>query len=560
MQSGALFAFVAALACCGLAVGAAVPSITVNATSIASEDWVKVTWEGIATADRNGCWIGVVSPPTADVSAIAPVIWPASPPWTKTAVIKYQECTADPSFNNTGSGTYEFSLINMRDDVGFVLFTGGIKTPNVVAKSEAVSFTDYGLPRQGVLALTGKPSEMQLVWNSQYAGADEQVKYTVNGGAVQTVSASTYTYTADDLCGLPAQTQGWRDPGLFHVAVMTGLAPSDSVVYWYGNEQHGWSDKATFKASLGPTPQTGIRVMLTADVGASEADQCHYHWEEPDAHLTYQGLTDFGGNADVLLHIGDIAYATGYAAKWDLFMTQANWIGKSVPIMVVQGNHEQDVPGNLTFYNGNDSGGECGVPTQKRFPMPVSGSQANGWYSFEVGPVHFVMMDTEMDCGPTSAQYKFFEADLAAVNRTNTPWIVFSGHRPMYSVHGTTSWTNTNLQQFEELLFKNQVDLCLWGHVHNAMVTCPLLNGTCIRAATEGAYDAPIHAVIGNGGQTLDPAPTPKQYNKWTTYAASEFGFSFFNANNTHLHMEMFSDAGKKLHHEFYIKRSYPRQ
>lgn len=32
----------------------------------------------------------------------------------------------------------------------------------------------------------------------------------------------------------------------------------------------------------------------------------------------------------------------------------------------------------------------------------------------------------------TCNQYSFIEADLAGVNRTKTPWVVFSGHRPMY--------------------------------------------------------------------------------------------------------------------------------
>ncbi len=38
-----------------------------------------------------------------------------------------------------------------------------------------------------------------------------------------------------------------------------------------------------------------------------------------------------------------------------------------------------------------------------------------------------------------SAQYNFIAADLAAVNRTITPWVVASGHRPvsppLLSVH-----------------------------------------------------------------------------------------------------------------------------
>lgn len=38
--------------------------------------------------------------------------------------------------------------------------------------------------------------------------------------ATQVVAAESYTYTADDLCGEPGRSQGWRDPGYFHSGVI----------------------------------------------------------------------------------------------------------------------------------------------------------------------------------------------------------------------------------------------------------------------------------------------------------------------------------------------------
>ena len=71
---------------------------------------------------------------------------------------------------------------------------------------------------------------------------------------------------------------------------------------------------------------------------------------------------------------------------------------------------------------GNDSGGECGVTTARRFIMPgaplgstssnspagnhASESNPPFWYSFDYGSVHFVMLSTEHDITPGSAQYK----------------------------------------------------------------------------------------------------------------------------------------------------------
>ena len=59
---------------------------------------------------------------------------------------------------------------------------------------------------------------------------------------------------------------------------------------------------------------------------------------------------------------------------------------------------------------------------------------SNGRYSFDVGNMHVVMMLTELPCGAGSAQYEWLQADLATVNRSLTPWLVVTGHRPMYWV------------------------------------------------------------------------------------------------------------------------------
>jgi hypothetical protein len=39
-----------------------------------------------------------------------------------------------------------------------------------------------------------------------------------------------------------------------------------------------------------------------------------------------------------------------------------------------------------------------------------------------------------VSCAPIigGTQWQWIEADLRKVDRTKTPWIIFSGHRPMY--------------------------------------------------------------------------------------------------------------------------------
>ena len=85
-------------------------------------------------------------------------------------------------------------------------------------------------------------------------------------------------------------------------------------------------------------------------------------------------ITARSADADFVLHVGDIAYAMGHAAKWSAFGEQVQRIASRVPYMVAIGNHEYDFPAQpfkpLLFTYGNDGGGECGVPYNARFHMP----------------------------------------------------------------------------------------------------------------------------------------------------------------------------------------------
>ena len=56
-------------------------------------------------------------------------------------------------------------------------------------------------------------------------------------------------------------------------------------------------------------------------------------------------------------------------------------------------------------------------------------------------------------------QVDWLAADLAAVNRTLTPWVVTAGHRPWY----VTGGCDVCQEAFEEIFLKYEVDLVVQG-------------------------------------------------------------------------------------------------
>ncbi|PKI53331.1 hypothetical protein CRG98_026268 [Punica granatum] len=277
-------------------------------------------------------------------------------------------------------------------------------------------------------------------------------------------------------------------------------------------------------------------------------------------------------------HIGDISYARGYLWLWDHFFTQIEPVAARVPYHVCIGNHEYDWPAQpwkpdwaKTIY-GKDGGGECGVPYSLRFKMPGNSSEPTGtrapatrnlYYSFDVGPVHFVYMSTETNFLPGSAQYDFLRNDLESVDREKTPFVVVQGHRPMY----TTSYEARDapiraqmLEHIEPLFVENGVTLALWGHVHRYERFCPLRNFTC--RTTEGY---PIHIVIGMAGQDWQPVWQPRSDHlkdpiypqpARSLYRGGEFGYTRLVATREKLTLSYVGNHDGEVHDKVEILAS----
>ncbi|KAH9313298.1 hypothetical protein KI387_028333, partial [Taxus chinensis] len=301
-------------------------------------------------------------------------------------------------------------------------------------------------------------------------------------------------------------------------------------------DEVGWS--AVNKFTTPPAVGSGELTFITyGDMGKAERDGFGEHYIQPGALKVIDAVekeVDMG-EISMILHIGDISYATGFMAEWDFFLEMIGAVASRVPYMTAIGNHERDFPKSGSYYEGLDSGGECGVPYEKYFQMPVIG-QDKPWYSIEHGPVHFTVMSTEHSWDIGSEQFNWMKTDLASVDRKRTPWLIFAGHRPQYSSFEGGFVFSTLIPAvdihfrsvIEPLLLSHQVDLALWGHVHNYERTCAVNNSKCLNYPMRdhrgfdnyksSEYYAPVHVIIGMSGFELDsfmavPLPIPSQ--KW---------------------------------------------
>jgi hypothetical protein len=437
------------------------------------------------------------------------------------------------------------------------------------------------------LALNSDPSIMVVNFVTGGTGTPVAM-YGVDDATVKVTGTST-TYTAQDLCQAPANVTEpgkFQSPGLLHTVELPELRPNTRYQYKVGLA-HGqgitWSETYRFTSA----PVTGdlkpFTYIVYGDQGCPSMG-----WGYGSLYtsaLTTREVERTENPARAVHHFGDLSYAQGAAHIWDEWFDMIQTFTTRVPLMIGVGNHEYDHtggggmdkdPSGVETPHGfspvwgnfhNDSGGECGVPTNERFTMPKSSSNntrsslsSNGvfWYSYDFASVHTTVISSEHDLSPGSPQHAWLEHDFRSVNRTKTPWLVVESHRPMYE--GEAVWANNAVgiamrYEMEDLLRDYQVDLFLSGHYHAYHRSCAgLYRSKCHNGG-------PTHITVGSGGAVLDD--TELFRNTWSAkFIKQEYGYGRITVmNGTALHFE-FVKAGDQndttagdVHDDVWIRR-----
>lgn len=446
-----------------------------------------------------------------------------------------------------------------------------VSTPPSRADSSRVGSFPLIHPKQIHLGYTAKHDELLVMWRTQNSDEAKDYKPVVKWGLAEdalthivNTSAMTTTYAASDLCNAPANETGplkFIDPGHMHRIILNSL-PLDRVKIYYvvGSDAHGYSPVTSFTTRSDPmnaTSSAECAFIMYADQ-ALPIDIFGSDW-----HLPSQVIEDLDNGFDgFLLHPGDLGYAMGFGWVWDIWMELIEPIASRVAYMVTIGNHEYDTPtswepqhlNNGTWGDfGDDSHGECGVPTCARFngtgtanagaianAAGTDGSNGVYWYSFEEGPVHIVMLSSEHDWTNGSTQQAWLERDLASVDKAKTPWIVVATHRMMYTTQlkeeGDYKVSLAFRAHNEHLLRKYKVDLMMVGHQHSYERSCEVWNGTCVDL--DAGERGTVHVVVGSAGASLEKGNFSNTLGNFSLKHINAWGYTRVKANRTAMHVE----------------------
>ncbi|KAG2621650.1 hypothetical protein PVAP13_3NG311764 [Panicum virgatum] len=114
---------------------------------------------------------------------------------------------------------------------------------------------------------------MTVTWTSGYSIKEALpfVEWGPKGGHQMLSPAGTLTFGRNSMCGSPARTVGWRDPGYIHTSFLKELWPDALYTYKLGHRlsdgTHIWSKSYSFRASPYPGQDSLQRVVIFRDMG-----------------------------------------------------------------------------------------------------------------------------------------------------------------------------------------------------------------------------------------------------------------------------------------------------
>eukprot|EP00438_Fugacium_kawagutii_P030447 Skav216232 [mRNA] locus=scaffold238:405571:438131:+ [translate_table: standard] len=366
----------------------------------------------------------------------------------------------------------------------------------------------------------------------------------------------------------------WRTCFLF-LAVSAHLEPEQIHLAFAGQDASGYPSGMTASWFTRSEPKDS-----TVEYGLSASHVKHYMKDEgfhshvemlnlkPNTKYFYRvGSSKDGKWSEACFNQAKVTEEFTYESAYNGYLNWLQNLTATMAYMVSPGNHESECHSpacvvdpflgralmNFTAYN-------------HRWHMPSSSSagRANMWYSWNVGPVHFVSLNTETDFpgaeeSKTGEYLRWLEADLKAARAAGKKWIIAGGHRPLMRLKHSG---------MIELLEKYKVDLYLAGHAHRYWRDPP---SNDVNASRRSYQDPNGYIQIVAGGAGCDemaykiapqcpagqstcvpsehkPDEDPEKTSQVTpVYATDVYSMGRLNVNVSMLHFELIDSMHGQL-------------
>lgn len=228
-------------------------------------------------------------------------------------------------------------------------------------------------------------------------------------------------------------------------------------------------------------PETPAKGSVATLLAAGDIASCASQGDEATA-----ALLEARPNA-LVATLGDNVYESGTVAEFNSCF-EPTWGRHKARTFPALGNHDVATARAAGYFNTFG---------------PVAGEQPLGWYSYDLGDWHVVVLNSNcgaVGCMAGGTQERWLREDLAA---NPTACTLAYWHHPRFS-SGSTHGSDPGLQTIWTTLYDAGVDVVLSGHEHNYERFAPL--------DPTGAVDAAKgirQFVVGTGGRSHYPFGPP---------------------------------------------------
>ncbi len=325
----------------------------------------------------------------------------------------------------------------------------------------------------------GAPDHVVLTWT-----ADPATTITITWRAPAEAAAGVVCYqegetlTATPQQALATATDLATDAGVWRLysATLTGLAPKTRYAYRVGDGRQ-WSPVRAFTTA---DPEAESLTFLV--FGDSQSIAPYAQWRK-----TVQRAFAAHPDARFMVNVGDLVDTGKSAGHWHAWFAAAEGVIDRIPVMPALGNHECYPLG---------TGWRAYWHAQFRLPQNGPDGQKNQVYSFDVGPAHFTVLDSQQSeqrqrGDILTPQRQWLDADLKNVN---APWKFAFVHKGPYHLHGGG---NPQIRDaFCPTLEAHNVNVVFSAHDHGVARTHPLKHHA---RAAEGT----IYMTTGRSGMKV---------------------------------------------------------
>lgn len=301
------------------------------------------------------------------------------------------------------------------------------------------------------LVTENNASERTIIWQTS-----EEQKFIVEYKKEQDFSSRT----------IPAQLhklQSGTDTFYQYNALLTNLEPAAEYSYRIsdGKNSGSWHKICTDNGKT-------LSALIFPDSQSSD----YSSWQ----NMAQQAFKN-NPSADLYINMGDLADNGADYHQWNEWFKGVKTFSADIPLVPVMGNHETytlDWKTQQPYFYTN------------LFALPSNGydNYQNQFYSFDYGPVHFIVLDTQFD------ELKDFQPQLLAdqlawlkqdLSSHTAPWTIVLQHKDilLYEFKNRPN-TSTHFidigQIFMPVFEEYNVDLVLTAHLHTYRRRVPLKN------------------------------------------------------------------------------------